>query len=194
MIQFCRRSNRAHPLVWREGKRDCLQCHREREAARKRALGVKPLTRQAACKRGHDLTVPGNRRPGRSDCAICHRERQKARYHDDPERHRKASLEYQKANREAVNARIRRWRAAQPEAERLRTMIRRGRRGEVLEAYAVVLLGDPCSYCGSPKVELDHIDSVGRGGSNAWDNLTAACRSCNASKNARPLLAFLLAA
>lgn len=57
--------------------------------------------------------------------------------------------------------------------------------------YAVILYADPCAYCGEAGGELDHIDAVTAGGDGDWSNLTAACRFCNASKNADPLLAFL---
>lgn len=57
--------------------------------------------------------------------------------------------------------------------------------------YRTVLLGDPCSYCGGPATEIDHIEPVATSGSNEWPNLTAACRGCNPSKGKRPLLEFL---
>jgi 5-methylcytosine-specific restriction endonuclease McrA len=48
-----------------------------------------------------------------------------------------------------------------------------------------------CSYCGRrpPEVELviDHVDPVVLGGSSDEENLTAACRDCNAGKGAVPL-------
>lgn len=62
---------------------------------------------------------------------------------------------------------------------------------EALE-YVPLLLADPCCYCGSPGGEVDHIVPVIDGGSGDWDNLTAACRSCNGRKWQRELLPFLL--
>lgn len=59
-------------------------------------------------------------------------------------------------------------------------------------AYAEVLRGDPCSYCGAPTEAIDHIGARARGGEHAWGNFTAACKSCNSTKSARPLLTFLL--
>jgi 5-methylcytosine-specific restriction endonuclease McrA len=58
--------------------------------------------------------------------------------------------------------------------------------------WATVLRHDPCAYCGGPSGEIDHIDPVTAGGDGNPDNLTAACRSCNASKYNKPLLRFLL--
>lgn len=57
--------------------------------------------------------------------------------------------------------------------------------------YAQILAHDPCSYCGAPMEHVDHIDPLSRGGEHVWSNLTAACRSCNVSKLAKPLLEFL---
>lgn len=59
-------------------------------------------------------------------------------------------------------------------------------------AYASLLRSDPCSYCGGLSDEIDHIAPVSKSRSSAWDNLTAACTTCNRSKGAKPLLAFLL--
>lgn len=59
--------------------------------------------------------------------------------------------------------------------------------------YEAILREDPCAYCGATAGEIDHIDPLSLGGSPEWDNLGAACRSCNASKHATPLLKYLLA-
>lgn len=61
--------------------------------------------------------------------------------------------------------------------------------------YEMILLGDPCSYCGcrlTLKDGPDHIEPFVNGGSGSWENLTAACRPCNSSKADRPLLLWLL--
>ena len=43
-----------------------------------------------------------------------------------------------------------------------------------------------CTYCGSDKqLEGDHVLPLSRGGSNAFVNLTTACRPCNLSKGAK---------
>lgn len=59
--------------------------------------------------------------------------------------------------------------------------------------YVSILRGDPCGYCGARMEHVDHIVPIRDGGTGAWDNLTAACADCNARKNTRPLLSFLLA-
>jgi hypothetical protein len=56
-------------------------------------------------------------------------------------------------------------------------------------AYARVLLGDPCSYCGEPNaVVIDHITPTFHGGQTTANNLTVACRSCNVRKRRKPLI------
>ncbi len=68
------------------------------------------------------------------------------------------------------------------------------RKGVPLDAlaieYAEVLLRDPCSYCGDPAGEIDHIAPVFEGGKSNWENLTAACKSCNSAKHTRSMLHF----
>lgn len=79
---------------------------------------------------------------------------------------------------------------------------------EVAWKYETILMLDPCSYCGATpadlaggpvvrgqtghRMQVDHIDAFHAGGPGAWDNLTAACRSCNSSKGAHALLYWLL--
>lgn len=70
---------------------------------------------------------------------------------------------------------------------------KRNRRRAVRE-YADILLADPCSYCGGPAQQLDHITPLSREGSDTTDNLTAVCGGCNRSKHAKSLLIFMLTA
>lgn len=57
--------------------------------------------------------------------------------------------------------------------------------------YRRTLSNDPCSYCGAPFEEIEHIIPRARRGPDEWDNLTASCVACNKVKRARPLLEFL---
>lgn len=68
----------------------------------------------------------------------------------------------------------------------------RARLSGVDAAATLYLLNDPCSYCGGSAGEIDHIIPAINGGSGDEINLTAACRSCNASKNDRSLLTYLV--
>jgi 5-methylcytosine-specific restriction endonuclease McrA len=63
-----------------------------------------------------------------------------------------------------------------------------------VEEYAVVLSRDPCAYCGAASATFDHIEPRAPLDDRAWDwdNLTAACLSCNSRKHDRPLLHGLL--
>lgn len=49
--------------------------------------------------------------------------------------------------------------------------------------------GYRCAYCGDEcgPFEIDHRNPRSRGGTNAYDNLTVACRPCNRAKGAMPL-------
>lgn len=56
--------------------------------------------------------------------------------------------------------------------------------------------GGTCAYCGKQlhpfrDFTIDHMVPLALGGSNALDNLTAACRPCNASKSVRSVETFL---
>jgi hypothetical protein len=50
-----------------------------------------------------------------------------------------------------------------------------------------------CFYCGVSGVELteDHVVALTKGGADSKENIVAACRSCNSSKRAKPLEAWL---
>lgn len=58
-------------------------------------------------------------------------------------------------------------------------------------AYARILRCDPCCYCGAPCEAIDHIVPVHAGGPNRWENLTAACKRCNAAKKNKQLLIYM---
>lgn len=61
--------------------------------------------------------------------------------------------------------------------------------------YEIILLGDPCAYCGVAPIGFpgpDHIEPFHIGGGGEWENLTAACRECNSSKSSASLLLWLL--
>lgn len=53
-------------------------------------------------------------------------------------------------------------------------------------------LGHKCYYCGKGgKLTKDHVLALKRGGTDDIDNLVPACRSCNSSKNAKPVEVYL---
>lgn len=104
-----------------------------------------------------------------------------------------------KANPEPTKAQLRRWRQEHPEKVKLHTLVKHHKhRGAAPDKegrkYVQILLKDPCSYCGArvERPEIDHIVSVADGGRGNWENLTAACRNCNAAKGGKSLLGFLI--
>ncbi len=42
--------------------------------------------------------------------------------------------------------------------------------------------GGRCQYCGAPADTIDHVLAKSRGGTHTWDNVVAACRTCNSRK------------
>jgi 5-methylcytosine-specific restriction endonuclease McrA len=47
--------------------------------------------------------------------------------------------------------------------------------------------GHRCQYCGGAAESIDHVIPRSRGGGHTWDNVVAACRSCNVRKRDRLL-------
>ena len=47
--------------------------------------------------------------------------------------------------------------------------------------------GHLCQYCGGTAENIDHVVPRSKGGSHTWDNVVAACRTCNARKENRLL-------
>jgi hypothetical protein len=47
--------------------------------------------------------------------------------------------------------------------------------------------GHRCQYCGASAENIDHVIPRSKGGSHAWDNVVASCRTCNTRKRDRLL-------
>lgn len=73
---------------------------------------------------------------------------------------------------------------------------RRSPRTADTKAYMALLRRDPCCFCGALPVErvqdVDHIVPLDGGGLDRWENMTAACASCNRGRRDRDLLTTLL--
>lgn len=117
----------------------------------------------------------------------------------NPDRRSQITRRDYQRNREVRLAAGREWREANPDKMAAYSLHhsakRRGAKGEMdadTMEYIALLRHDPCSYCGGPAGEIDHITSVGHDGTNHWTNYTAACRSCNASKSANDLLTYFI--
>lgn len=136
------------------------------------------------CGVAKDVAEFSLRKSGRVEwhCKSCKAENARAWARANPERNRNRATAWNTANRDRANRRmLRKWH------ERRRVPFTAAG-----WAYAEVLRHDPCAYCGSVAGEVDHIVPVAGGGDGDWENLTAACRSCNARKNAQSLLGFLV--
>lgn len=128
-------------------------------------------------------------------------------YANNAEKRRAQRRAYRAANAEKEAAAQRRYRASErgrelarqnakayrernPALARIRAWRQRGARSGA-DAWVSILLGDPCSYCGNPMEEVDHITPVASGGDGEWSNLAAACQRCNRSKKNHPLLLWI---
>jgi 5-methylcytosine-specific restriction endonuclease McrA len=47
--------------------------------------------------------------------------------------------------------------------------------------------GHRCVYCGRPAECIDHVHPRSRGGQHVWENVVAACRTCNLHKSDKDL-------
>lgn len=158
----------------------CTRCGEMKPLEAFYGMGASLDGRKSECKACHDL---------RPRCRSYDRERHKARKRERRRRNRAqenaAKRRHYQRHAARYNARSRERYAANP--------LSVGRRHpRTARPYVAVLLSDPCSYCGARCEVIDHIEPVSRGGVGAWENLTAACKSCNSRKWAKPLLLFLL--
>lgn len=130
------------------------------------------------------------------------REREAAKHkkwhEENRERSREIGREYYATNKDAVLARTNQWHRDNADKHRAYAIQNEHKRRAVItnmdgmNEWVEALKGDPCSYCGKPMEELDHIDALSRGGEHSWTNLTAACKKCNGSKFTKTLLESLL--
>jgi 5-methylcytosine-specific restriction endonuclease McrA len=130
-----------------------------------------------------------------NSCYDCVYARDRARQALKPGERQRKRRAYYLANREKAMQQHRDWVATNPKHNLRRRLEVRGGGLPIPEEaieYGLLLSVDPCSYCGGPADTLDHIVSLGKGGTHDWDNLTAACKSCNSRKNNGSLLDGLI--
>lgn len=146
------------------------------------------------CKTEKDAVLGFHK--GSGYCKACQHDRYLARRARDPEKVRQANRESYARNRESVLARQKargdrkRWVAANRERNRLLSTTSNHRRrvpGSELSADDVKGVLDRaegrCEWCNEEgPLQIDHAVPVSRGGTNALDNLVAACATCNPSK------------
>ena len=77
----------------------------------------------------------------------------------------------------------------EPSVVRLSQYVRVPRQTRVAITRRSVFARDDhrCQYCGAQAENIDHVVPKSRGGTHTWDNVVAACRRCNASKEDRLL-------
>lgn len=163
-------------------QRWCKDCIRASQLERKKDPKVRQRMKEA-------------RRRWREENLEKERATDRARYARDREKRRAWAKQYHAANPEKQAARSRahyeRHRQRRIEGARRWDLQQLGVWTAEGDEYARLIEGDPCAYCGGPADTLDHIVPTSQGGMHDALNITRACRSCNASKNDRPLLIFL---
>jgi HNH endonuclease len=176
----------------------CLSCHtinRREERAQLLTTQTKKLCRP--CGRVLPLSAFGRKTKSwdglRSNCRECAKKDAKRRRESDPDRFRAIAREYARTHRDEARVRHREWTEKNREHVRAkaRLIARKRKLDHESYEYAIILIGDPCSYCGRPAEAVDHITAVAKSGPNHWTNLTASCKSCNSKKRTRSLLGFL---
>ena len=109
----------------------------------------------------------------------------KKRYWADRERQIAEAVQWAKDNPEKARAN---------NARRLARKSIAGGRGVTGDEWKDIVSSTAglCTYCSRKRpLALDHIEPLARGGMHDPDNLTPACKSCNCSKKAKPLLVWL---
>jgi len=93
---------------------------------------------------------------------------------------------------ELVHTREQRWHSEHldipvPTVIRLRRYVRVPYRRRIALSRRAVFARDlnRCQYCGGSAENLDHVVPRSRGGTHAWENVVAACRTCNTRKGDR---------
>src|SRR3954451_10732610 len=76
-----------------------------------------------------------------------------------------------------------------PSVVRLRTFVAVPYRRRIAVTRRAVMMrdGGRCQYCGTHADSIDHVVPRSRGGTHTWDNVVAACRTCNVRKRDRLL-------
>lgn len=128
-----------------------------------------------------------------------YKQRSAAWRRDNPDRAKAHVNGWVARNKERHLENGRRWHRENPHRRAVPDAARRARmRGAVAklsaEEWGAILdeFGHRCAYCGrAGKMTQDHVQPIARGGAHAAGNVVPACKSCNASKGAKPLLAWL---
>lgn len=165
----------------RDGLRnDCIACTVARVIRYDRGHPEPTMARRKAWKERHPEKV---RARGRIDAALA--------YQRHGEKIRARVRKYRAANAEAQRA----WWAS-PHGRMVRRLNQQRRAARAAKAACtltpeewdalVAAFDGCCAYCGRPWEEIDHIVPVSAGGGLTADNVLPACGACNVAKHARP--------
>jgi len=165
--------------------RKCTECVRTRQAAASKAS-------RAARPEHYAAVAAGTRQKTRT----ADRARAKKWRTENLARARAREAAWRAEHPDLMRTYKRAWQASHPEVGRA-TKLRRRAEGDVRarDIRAVHFSSDGiCSYCLArlPRLTVDHVVPVMRGGTNAPANLVAACKSCNCAKGTQTPLEFLL--
>ena len=117
---------------------------------------------------------------------------------NNPGRSRGASEEWRLGHLAKVKETNRLWRVAHPQSiltyghsARARRRACPGKHSTAQWLATRASYHDLCVYCLAPATQRDHVEALMPGGTNDIENIVPACKSCNSSKNAKPLLVWL---
>jgi len=186
-------------VAWRAG-------NRERSNASRRAWRMShPEAQRTEGKKRREGMSEAVREKRRQACASYYTKNKaemlaamRARSAKSPEAGRERARKWHKEHPEESRERVAEWAKANPDKMQAIRLRRRGflrSAGDADPAHLAKLLSEPCcAYC---EVEfqpcsmrertIDHVRPLVRGGTNATENLLAACRRCNSQKNRKTL-------
>ena len=135
-----------------------------------------------------------------SACKACMKARTRAWRKNNPERRRAGVKCWVINNITQVRMYTRRWNEENASIKRAHCARRRALKASAPQgdpkeaaAFAEILREGICELCGSHgPIEIDHIVPLSTGGEHGWENFAGLCKSCNASKHAKPLLQHML--
>ncbi len=116
-------------------------------------------------------------------------------YETNREKAKANSKAWYEANRERSNITNKAWRIKNRLRLSLRTAARRAKVPPLKKETCDRILsyyGSACVYCGSADISgFDHLIPASQEGPTSFENLAPCCRSCNATKGARPIWVML---
>ncbi len=191
-----------HPLRLAEPLRCCNRCHEVRESIHFEV--IRRDTLNGVCEDcsglAKKLAATALLHQSRRCCSKCTESRGPSDFYEGTHVCKKCFSAQTKANaaargREHRNRKYREWYHRDPTKQRAAELRRRARKNgakrvDLTEEQwrdIVQYYDGRCAYCFGlfSRLEKDHVIPISKGGDHSADNVVPACRSCNASKNAR---------